>query len=312
MALDDYLDYKLNKNIIYSKNNNDIIIKDYDLYDFYNISSSSSPRSSSLNWDSPLIQRSSQNAYVEPTQQEVQRVLEAIHFVGRLPEDKQRQLVEATQEIRYFFDGQVRARYGATRHFNAIRCLNNPEETNVAGQLSLPGSQLAGEEYFGLNRFMINFPDIADIQWWSVYKDGSWRLDSWNPQGEHLDTGFNGWGELVGSVIKLNGKVLNPEEMIGFYRAIRLRNERGFMTDESLDNLQTLVRAIDGEGSLGRRYEEQVEMAHDLGLVDVNGRLLTYTGRSMITPTTARQRKERQIRERDPDTRRIVVPTIFN
>ena len=64
-------------------------------------------------------------------------------MVQRLPEDQQRQLVEATREVRYFFDGQVRARFGATQHYNAIRCLNNPEVTQVASALSMPNSQLS-------------------------------------------------------------------------------------------------------------------------------------------------------------------------
>ncbi len=303
------------KNINYINKNINYINKVYDISNLnkqYIISSQiRQPTNTPINWGNTR-QTNTQNAYVEPIQEEVEKVLEAIHMVQRLPEDQQRQLIEATREIRYFFDGQVRAEFGGTQHYNAIRCLNNPEVTQVASALSMPNSQLAGEEFFALNRFMPNYADIADVQWWSVYRDGSWGLDTWNPQGEHLDTGVNGWGDLVGSVIKLNGKVLTPQEMIGFYRAIRLRNERGFMTEDSLEVLQSLMRALDTEGSLPRRYEEQIETAHDLGLVGPDGKTLTYTGKSMITPVTARERKQRQIGETNPEIRRIVVPTIFN
>ncbi len=266
---------------------------------------------SGINWG---VQRARviENAYVQPTPDEVQRVLEAVHMIQQLPEEQQRQLIEATREIRYFFDGSIRSRFGATRHYNAIRCLNDPERTDIFGRLSRPNAQLAGEEFFALNRFMANFPDIADIQWWSVYDNGSWGLDAWNPEGEHLDTGVNGWGNLVGSVLKVNGRVLNPYEMIAFYRTIKLRDERGFMTDDSLEVLQSIMRALESEGTLPGKYEEQLETAHDLGLVDADGRTLTYAGRSMIMPVTARQRKQRQLTETDPEVRRIIIPTAFN
>src|SRR3989338_11067201 len=317
--------YELNNNLEniiienYSKENLENIFHkkiDYDLKPYYSYISSSKPRSSApaapaVNWGA-RIAVNTENAYVQPTSEEVERVLGALHMVQALPEDRQRQLVEATREIRYFFDGQVRARFGATQHFNAIRCLNNPETTDVVRALSIPGTQLAGEEFFALNRFMPNYPDVADIQWWSVYRDGSWRLDTWNPEGEHLDTGFNGWGNLVGSVLKLNGRVLTPPEMIALYRTLKLRNERGFMDERASGNLQTLMKALNTEGSLPRRYEEQLETAHDLGLVGEDGRTLTYVGRSMITPVTARQRKSRQLTETDEGVRRIILPTILN
>ncbi len=309
---DKYLDKKeKNINKIYDKKLAYNFVNNYFIPQpkttLYNPSLSGRP----INWGAQS-RYSGENAFVQPTSEEIERVLQALHMVQRLPEDQQRQLTEATREIRYFVDGQIRAEFGATNHFNAIRCLNNPELTQIANLVQVPRSQLAGEEFFALNRFMPNFPDIADIQWWSVYKDGSWGLDTWNPEGEHLDTGVNGWGELVGSVMKLNGKVLNPREMIELYRTMKLRNERGFMNERAFENLQTLMKALDGQGSLPRIYEEQLETAHDLGLVDVNGKALTYQGKSMITRVTARQRKQRQLSETDENVRRIIVPTIFN
>ena len=264
-----------------------------------------------INWGTNERQ-ASENAYVQPTPEEVKKVLEAIHLIQQLTEEQQRQLIETTRELRYFFDGNIRARFGATNHFNAIRCLNDPQRTAVSDALSRPRAQMAGEEFFALNRFMADFPDIADIQWWAVYENGSWRLDTWNPEGEHLDTGFDGWGQLVGSVMKVNGRVLNPSEMIAFYRTVKLRDERGFMTAQSLQSLQAMLSAVEREGSLPKRYEEQLEAAHDLGLVDASGKALTYAGKSMITQVKARQRKERQLAETDPEIRRIIVPTFFN
>jgi hypothetical protein len=277
-----------------------------------NIQSTPQPssRPSTINWGTQPLE--AERAYMQPTEEEVEKVLEAIHRIEQLPEDQQKMLIEATKEIRYFFDGQVRERFGATRHFNAIRCLNDPQRTQVADSLSIANTQLAGEEFFALNRFMRNYPDIADIQWWSVYKDGSWRLDNWNPEGEHLDTGLNGWGDLVGSVIKLNGRVLTPPETIGFYRTMRLRRERGFLNQESFAKLQDLLGALKQEGTLPPRYEEPLELAHDLGLVGSDGKTLTYQGESMLSEVTARQRKQRQLDETDENVRRIIVPTIFN
>lgn len=254
-------------------------------------------------------------AYIQPTPEEVRQILAAVHLVNGLPVDLQRQVAEATKETRYFFDGAIRAQFGGTRHFNAIRCLNDPTTTAITPDMvRLPGEnrvQLAGEEFFGLNRFMPNYADLADVQWWAVYRDGSWDLDRWNPQGEHLDTGVNGWGELVGSVMKVNGHVLTPQETVAFYRSIRMRNERGFLGAEARDAIDAAMRAVQEEGSLPSRYQNRLEVANDLGLLSDDGRTLTYTGLSMITPATARQRRERQLTETDPGTRRIIHPIIF-
>lgn len=315
-------------NKIYSKNSDlESIINDKSLdYSTKNISSKSKqripfiPTYSSL-YNSIIIPsqqaQTSENAYVQPSPEEVQRVLEAIHMIRTLPEDQQRRLIEATREIRYFFDGQVRATFGGTQHFNAIRCLNDPTRTEVTTPLNLRNTQLAGEEFFALNRFMVNYPDIADIQWWAVYQNGSWALDTWNPEGEHLDTGSNGWGNLVGSVMKVNGRVLNPNEMFAFYRTMRLRNERGFVQPETQEAIKRFLLAIGTQGRLPQRYDEQVETAMDLGLVGEDGKSLTYAGKSMLgrqmsMPVIARERKTRQLVETDPELRRIIVPTIFN
>jgi hypothetical protein len=309
IILNSYDSINLKKNSYYNVINSNKKSSIYNSY-FGSNSYSSNLNLSPINWGSEA-QINTQNVFIEPTPQEVQKVLEAVHLVQRLPADQQSQLIEATREIRYFFDGQIRAKFGATQHFNAIRCLNNPQVTQVADNLGIPLSQLAGEEFFALNRFMPNFADIADIQWWSVYKDGSWRLDTWNPQGEHLDTGVNGWGQLVGSVIKLNGQVLTPQEMIGFYRAMKLRNEREFMGSEFLFGMQEAIKILHTEGSAPKPYEGLIERAQELGLVEEDGKTLTYTGMSMITPITARERKRRQTQETDPKIRRIIVPTIF-
>lgn len=264
-----------------------------------------------INWGSDTLVSSEPRAYIEPSQADVEKVLEAIHMVEKLPTDVQRQLIEATREIRYFIDGQIRARFGATYHFNAIRCLNDPQTTEVNRLLSLRNVQLAGEEFFALNRFMINFPDIADVQWWALYQNGSWHLDTWNPDGEHLDTGVNGWGNLLGSVLKVNGKVLEPKEVIAFYRTILLRNERGFRTNSPLNRLQTILRLVDS-GTLPRGLDEQLEELGDLSLVDSSGKVLTYAGKSMITPVKAIERRRRQETETDEEVKRIIHPIIFN
>ncbi|MBU4456067.1 MAG: hypothetical protein KKA65_01055 [Nanoarchaeota archaeon] len=267
-----------------------------------------------INWGDNAGTTNEPRAYIQPTPEEIEKVLEAMHMVGNLPADQQRQLIEATKEIRYFVDGQIRARFGATNHFNAIRCLNNPEVTDVATPLSMDGVQLAGEEYFGLNRFMVNYPDIADIQWWALYQGGSWHLDTWNPEGEHLDTGVNGWGNLVGSVLKINGQVLGPQEIVAIYRTMRLRNERGFQTDLSFEAMQQTLRLILFQAGelLPARYDDQLEELSDLSLVDSSGKVLTYVGQSMIIPTMALQRKVRQENEPDPEIRRIIDPILFN
>lgn len=280
----------------------------------YSINSKIIPqqRPTNINWGETFASR--ETAYVEPNSEGVQRVLEAVHRIQELPEDMQKQLIEATREIRFFFDGQVRAYFGATRHYNAIRCLNDPTITQVSDTLNMRNTQLVGEEFFSLGRFMPNFIDIADIQWWAVYQNGSWRLDTWNPEGEHLDTGVNGWGNLIGSVMKVNGKTLSPQEMIAFYRTIRLRNERGFMTEQKRQAFENLLRLVNNEGRLPANYDEQLETAHDLGLVKDDGRTLTYVGMSIITPSSARQRKEKQLQvqgQLDHPERRIIIPTLF-
>lgn len=333
----DKLDYGIRDlNKIYS---NKIIPKEYkDNYDNYivkkidppNYKPKNTPIYQPINWGRREV-ATSENAFVQPTSEEIKRVLEAAHMIKTLPVEQQRRLVEATREIRYFFDGQIRAKFGGTRHFNAIRCLNDPRRTDISTQLGLANTQLAGEEFFALNRFMVNYPDIADVQWWAAYQGGSWTLDTWNPEGEHLDTGFNGWGELVGSVMKVNGRVLNPTEMISFYRSMKLRNERGFLTPGQIPMLKYTLSPLKkslpeklaislGEqlGIFGKRTEvvqeknRLLDMAHDFGLVTDDGKSLTYVGESMLSEgVTARERKARQLTETDENVRRIIVPTIF-
>lgn len=251
-------------------------------------------------------------AYIQPTEEEIQRILDAVHYIQSLPDDLQKQLVEATREIRFMVDGSIRGIVGATRHYNAIRALNNPEKTDVSDTTRTRRSQLAGEEFFGINRYMSNLVDIADIQWWAVYKNGSWTLQTWNSEGEHLDTGLGGWGDLVGSIIKVNGRVLTPEETIAFYRTLKLRNERGFISQESQQTLQQLMKFLDSGETLPTRFEEQLELCHDLGLIEGDGRSLTYVGRSLILPQRAIQRKERQRTETDPQVRKLILPHDFS
>lgn len=307
-----------NKNI-YKTNENYInyIKKDYSLYPkkipsqpISRVRIPSNPTPGPINWGGPRPVVS-ERAYVQPSPQDVERILASINYVVRLPEDQQRLFVDATQEMRYFLDGAIRAKFGATRHFNAIRCLNDPTRTNVADLLSRRNVQLAGEEFFGLNRFMPNIPDIADVQWWAVYADGSWQLDTWNPEGEHLDTGFNGWGNLVCAVLKVNGQVLTPNQTVAFYRTLKLRDEQGFMTQESMINLQAMLNGLT-QRRLPRGLEQHLELAHDLGLVEDDSRTLTYIGESMITPTKALLRKERQLTETNPRVRRIIDPVSLN
>ncbi|PLW79290.1 hypothetical protein C0585_08425 [Candidatus Woesearchaeota archaeon] len=247
------------------------------------------------------------NAYVDPTTEEIRLVTDHLTFVDSLPESVREAYANAVKEIRYFLDGAVRKHFGATNHFNAIRCFNHPEQTDIS-HVGIPNAQLAGEEFFGLNRFLSNYPDIADVQWWAIYKDGSWRLDTWNPGGEHLDTGYRGWGELVGAVIKVNGKTLTAPETLAFYRTLMLRDSIGFMTPQEHDGLVSDLRTIQ-VGSIDSVNDDVASKMEKLGLVDNSG--LTYVGRSMIQRTVAKDRLAEQTRVQDGLVGQIVNPYRF-
>ncbi len=260
----------------------------------------SAPPTASLHRTSTL-----EIAYTQPTTAEMQRILNAMHLLDRIPVDQKAQFTEAVREVRYTIDGQIRGIVGGTQHFNSIRALNDPARSfvHVNGGLSpiqwsaLPTNptqfengnyaQLAGEEYFGINRFLPNFPDVADVQWWAAYKGGTWQLEDWNSNGEHLDTGYNGWGNLVGAVLKVNGRVLKPNEILGFYRTMKLREERGFMTKEEHEKMKAFLVSLSRDylgvkGILGGRkgYEGMERRALDLGLLNEDGEV-TYVGASM-------------------------------
>ncbi len=120
-------------------------------------------------------------AFIQPATLEIARIIKATHMAENLPQSTRNQFERAVKEVRLYVDGKVRAHYGILAHHNAIRALNNPQTTALPPRLRRV--QLAGEEFFGLNRFMDNFPDVADIQWWSLYKEGSWTLHTINNQG---------------------------------------------------------------------------------------------------------------------------------
>ncbi|MGV8141062.1 MAG: hypothetical protein ACP5NW_01320, partial [Candidatus Woesearchaeota archaeon] len=93
---------------------------------------------------------------------------------------------------------------------------------------------------------------------------------------------------------------------------IKLRNERGFPTASPLNAMQQTLRLIESGRPLSSRHDARLEELNDLNLVDSSGKILTYIGQSMITPTTALQRRSRQETESDPEIKRIIHPLIFN
>ncbi|MFT4303569.1 MAG: hypothetical protein ACMXYG_03320 [Candidatus Woesearchaeota archaeon] len=111
-------------------------------------------------------------------------------------------------------------------HYFAIRSLNTP--TSKKTKLGNIEGQLVGQEYFGVSRFSPVLMDIADIQYWAIWKDGDWQQHTWNHYGEHLAVGDAGVGKFQTGYLIVNGKLLQPQEVVSFVRGILRRINSGF------------------------------------------------------------------------------------
>jgi len=171
-------------------------------------------------------------AFEEPTKQEKALLVSQMHRASSLSAQQREEFEFVIKELRLLLDSNIRSvtngmANNGQNHYFGIRALNDPEES-LEAIVKQKDVQLAGEEFFGINRFFGNVPDIADVQWWALYKGNNWALHTRSSEGEHLETGYYGWGDLDAAVIKVNGKALTVEETLSFYRTIKKRERNGF------------------------------------------------------------------------------------
>jgi hypothetical protein len=259
-------------------------------------------------------------AYVNPTEEEMNRVLSGMAWVQSLPATIRPMFSEVFKNIRIDVDGDIRMIVGGTQHYTTIRALNNPQTTTVTELLprsvrnNVEGNvQLVSEEYFGVNRHVTYLPDVADIEWQAVFNSGDWHLETWNDRGEHQSEGLGGAGELVGGSMKLNGKLLTPEEIVSFGRTIKRRKagqavrQVNYLTNSlnkfglsygndaaALLQVKRFLKGMNGDDPYrfdSADYEKFRQFAETNGLIN-DSNALTFVGGGMISAQTARRRKD--------------------
>jgi hypothetical protein len=231
-------------------------------------------------------------AFVEPSTERKHHIISQMHRVSSLPEDQREEFEEIVRQLRMDVDTRVRSKtsmisddrdYGQ-HHYFGIRALNDPKEKIIGTD----GAQLCGEEFFGVNRFVDELLDVADIQWWAMYKGDGWSLHTRAAPGEHLDC-WGSWGDLEAAVIMVNGVPLSVDETLSLYRTLQNRARRNFTQRFKRDDIQkNLERIVNGK----RVRAKQLQILQDLGLYD--GNELTYTGRALLEQQEALERKEIQ------------------
>lgn len=226
-------------------------------------------------------------AYTQPTQEGLDRILESMFWTEKLSNLGKGEVTESVREIRLELDGRIRGVVGTTNHYRGIRALCEPIDIQNNDYTNGNEFQLVGEELFGINRLLPGLIDLVDVVWWATYSDGSWDLEDWNPNGEHLSSRRD--GELKGFSIKVNGILLYPSEVGSFYRTIRRREERDILSKYSLreNEITENIRNIhDGKN------EDNNLSAFLRKFGFINGSGLTYVGSSLIIPQTAIERKK--------------------
>lgn len=226
------------------------------------------------------------NAFTEPTDEKKRHILSQMHRVDLLPEDERATFEEIINSIHTDLDTKVRAktsmipddRDAGQHHYFGIRALNTPERSRI--------DCLAGEEFFGVNRFIDELIDVGDVQWWAVYDNGGWGLHTRCALGEHLET-WGSKGSLKSAVIMVNGMPLSVDETISFYRIMKKRQRNGFSRRFSSKKFMDALKKI-SEGK--KSGDSDIAKLEEFGLVE-NGKL-TYAGKTLITEQEAKTRKE--------------------
>jgi len=229
-------------------------------------------------------------AFVEPGIERKQHVISQMHRVSSLPEDQREEFEEVVRQLRMDIDTGIRSRTSSIpdsrdngqHHYFAIRALNDPRTQPIGTD----GAQLCGEEYFGVNRFIDELLDVADVQWWGLYEGRGWSLHERCKEGEHLEC-WGSWGNLRAAVVMVNGIPLSVDETLSFYRTLKNRGRKGFTQRFKREDIQkSLERIVDGK----RVSSKELQILKSLRLYD--GTELTYTGRAFLEQQEAKERKE--------------------
>ncbi|MFT4303570.1 MAG: hypothetical protein ACMXYG_03325 [Candidatus Woesearchaeota archaeon] len=224
-------------------------------------------------------------AYTEPTEARKRFILSHMHQVDSLDDSQREEFEEIVRNIRLELDTRIRSKtthlgYNGQNHYLGIRALNDPRETD-RGQ-----EQLAGEEFFGVNRFVDELLDVADVQWWTIYANAGWGLHERSTEGEHLEC-WGSWGDLKSALIVVDGVPLSIDQTVSFYRTLMNRQRKGFSQRYKRDEVQSGLEKI----ASGKRLDDDsLDVLERLGLIE-NGEV-TYKGRSLVTEQKAVTRKD--------------------
>jgi hypothetical protein len=244
------------------------------------------------------------NAFVDPTQEELKTVMDSMFWIEKMPKVPD-DITNAVREIRLEIDNKIRGAVGITRHYRGIRALSEPQTIDE----QYGSGVLVGEEFFGINWFLPTVPDLADVVWLAVYDRGSWSLETRNSDGEHLSSSND--GQLRGFAIKVNGVLLQPSEVVSFYRTLQRRDDMNILSKYgmSLEDMRGHARDLFNGRELN---SESSTVLTKFGMMNSLGKL-TYVGSSFVLPQAAIPRKTvmenlKYGREGSRGNRRFPVP----
>jgi len=225
-------------------------------------------------------------AFTEPSSERKQHLISQMYQVSDLDDSVQEEFTDTIKKIRDELDSRIRSKTTAIQdtrdhgqhHYFAIRALNDPKDpTNQFGN-----SQLVGEEFFGLNRFVDELLDVADVQWWAMYDGKGWDTHRRCDLGEHLEC-WGSSGKLKAAVIFVNGMPLNLDETLSFYRTFINRRRKKFTERFKRETVDDILKR-------GKNITlDELELLEELGLAEYTE--LTYTGRSLVEKQEASDRK---------------------
>jgi hypothetical protein len=242
-------------------------------------------------------------AYEPRNSGDLENVIDGMELI----EDGDEELEEAVNNIRYTVNQWLRNTLGMTNHPFAIRSLNNPELNEVEVKDRFADShmraegiedirnprigrendeeiernnlietdftaEIAGEEFFGINRHIPELGDYRDLQWWVLHENGSWGEEARAGTPEHL-VNPRQIGETYGFRIEADGEQLSRDEIISMSENIDRREistpqlttsiPEIFMQYESKD--EVIENEYNGDSDA---FEQDLRLAEEMGMVD--------------------------------------------
>ncbi len=242
-------------------------------------------------------------AYEPRSSWDLENVIDGMELI----EDGDDELEEAVNNIRYKVNQWLRNTLGMTNHPFAIRSLNNPELNEVEvkdrfadSQMRTEGiedignprigrendeeikrnnlietdftAEIAGEEFFGINRHIPELGDYRDLQWWVLQENGSWGEEARVGTPEHL-VNPRQIGETYGFRIEADGEQLSRDEIISMSENIDRREISTPQLTTSIPEIfmqyESKYEVIENEyNGDSDAFEQDLRLAEEMGMVD--------------------------------------------